>query len=96
MNPQDLTRFTALLEAAPWTFAKSMLHNPHHYTLRAKWEDADFVWVVETIRAHGYVETFKGRPYTLFAIGGFKYWTMGNPIEETTLINRKTLDADTP
>lgn len=96
MNPQDLARLTALLEAAPWTFAKTMPHNPHHYTLRDKWEDADFVWAVEQIRAHGYREMFKGRPYTLFTIGEFKYWTMGNPLPETTLINRKTLDADKP
>jgi hypothetical protein len=32
----------------------------------------------------------------LTAVGGFKYWTMGNPLPETTLINRKTLDADKP
>ncbi len=94
MNPEALARLTALLEAAPWTFAKTMPHNPHHYTLRAKWAEADFVWVVEQIRAHGYTERFKGRAYTLFAVNGFKYWTMGNPLPETTLINRKTVDAD--
>lgn len=92
MKPEDLERIAALLEAQEWIFAKTMPHNPHHYTLRKKWmQDADFVWVVEMIRRHGYVENFKGRPYTLLNVNGHKYWTMGNPIEETTLINRKEI-----
>jgi hypothetical protein len=40
------------------------------------------------IRKNGYVEEFTGWKYTYFDIGGYQYWTMGAPLEETILINR--------
>src|SRR5262245_1573807 len=83
-----------------------MPENPHHYTLRKTWpRDEDFVWAVETLRRLGEPEVYRGRRYTVIFLGGFKYWTMGDPIGEsrtdgrknTILINRKSAaDADGP
>ncbi len=63
----------------------------HSYTLE-KWspEDRDeFYALVQHIRDCGYVEWFRGVGYVMFDVGEYRYWTMGWPIEETILINRK-------
>ena len=88
----DLERVTNLLLAQQWILAKTMPDNPHWYTLRKLWErDEDFAWTVETIRRYGYEEIYEGRPYTVLNLDDMKYWTMGAPVAETILINRKYL-----
>lgn len=77
----------------PFRFAKTMPQNPHHYTLRKEWDSAEFSWTVTTMRQFGYKEVFKGSKYGMFNVNGFKYWTMGWPVEETILINRKPITA---
>ncbi len=90
--PADLERVKDLLLAQKWIFAKTMPGNPHWYTLRKRWErDEDFAWTVETIRRYGYEEIYEGWPYTVLHIDDMKYWTMGAPVDETILINRKQL-----
>ncbi|CAN5507622.1 hypothetical protein BH10ACI2_BH10ACI2_04160 [soil metagenome] len=88
-------RIREWLLAAKYKFARTMPENPHWYTLRKTWaDDAAFVAVVEFMRANGYIEVFKGRKYTMYNLNGFKYWTMGAPINKkdgspcTILINR--------
>lgn len=79
-----------LLDAASFRFAKTMLENPHHYTHIDTWEDKEaFYRVVTTIRRFGIRTTFRGWPYVELHVGDVFYWTMGYPIRETTLINRK-------
>lgn len=95
-------RLAELLENAEWRFAKTMAHNPHHYTLRKTWtRDEDFVWCVERIRTLGYRVKFQGHWYTQLDVNDHFYWTMGWPIGSldwgwdrlnvagTILINRK-------
>ena len=77
------------LESHLWIFAKTMPDNPHEYTLRKQWDDDLFVEVVKHIRSNGYTAYFGGRPYTQLDVGDFFYWTMGAPLGETILINRK-------
>jgi hypothetical protein len=96
---EELARVTQLLAAAAFQFARTMPKNPHWYTLRKKWEsDEDFVLVVQFIRLYGSVERFpnpdRGWPYIYMDIDGFHYWTMGSPIEQTILINRKPVDEN--
>jgi SAM-dependent methyltransferase len=76
-----------------------MPENPHWYTLRKGWpDDAAFVEAVLHMREFGYKEKYEGRWYTMYNLNGFKYWTMGAPINYrngnpcTILINRKPLD----
>ena len=82
------------IESHKWRFAKTMPENPHYYTLRNDWDDTDFVDFVLYIRENGYVEKFNGQSYTYLNINGYKYWTMGYPINYgngdpcTILINR--------
>lgn len=83
------------LLAARWIFAKTMPESPHFYTLRREWErDEDFLEVVQAIRRYGYLEVYKGLRYTMLNVNGWKYWTMGAPLPQTILINRKALTVD--
>ncbi len=83
------------LTSQQWTFAKTMPNNPHYYTLKKKWQNpAEFERIVRLIRQYGYQEYFWRKPYTMLDINDKKYWTMGAPVPETTLINRKFLSVD--
>ena len=82
-------RITEFINRHQWRFAKSMPHMPHWYVVRAECDsDDDFVYFVEFIREHGYDRTFGGRTYKYLNVGMMCYWTMGNPIIETTILNR--------
>src|SRR6188472_2649090 len=90
MPELDLHRLTFALETADYRFAKTMPKWPHWYTLRKTWGSEDeFVWCVVQIREHGFTEKFAGRDFRAFALNGWKYWTMGDTLDGTILINRK-------
>jgi hypothetical protein len=80
-----------LIQRSHWIFAKTMPENPHFYMLREETDDTEFVRFVEIIRKLGYREDYEGYPYTVLDVGGWRYWTMGAPIDETILINRKRI-----
>ena len=77
------------VRTSPWTFARTMPQIPHEYTLRAKAPDEKlFQRVVLYIRQVGYEANYRLATYIYLDIDGWKYWTMGAPIEDTNLINR--------
>jgi hypothetical protein len=85
----DLRGFRAFVAAREWTFAKSMPEHPHEYTVRLRDRaDEDFREAVRVVRRRGRTVYFKGRPYTCLDAGRWRYWTMGAPVLETTIINR--------
>lgn len=77
-----------LLNSHPFRFAKTMPTIPHEYTLRKQWNDEEFEEVVLYMRKHGKEEKFYSKAFTYWYANGYKYWTMGAPIEKTILINR--------
>lgn len=82
----DLRQF---VESCRWTFAKTYAETwPHEYLVRGRVDEALFVRLVEHVRAHGYDGRFYTTPIRYFDEGGMVYWTMGAPVEETTIINR--------
>lgn len=85
----------ALLEAHPWTFAKTMPLTPHFWTLQKQWSNQeDFTWCVIMIRALGEFRKFKGMGFTKFDWNGYEYWTCAPPTRDpslTNLINRAVL-----
>lgn len=87
MNKQEAID---LLEKATYRFAKSAKNkNPHWYTLRDTWEDDEkFSEIVQYIRDNGKEERFWNIKYLCFHYKGWKWWTMGSPINETILINK--------
>ena len=73
---------------AAWTYAKTMPEWPHEYIVRGKVDEALFVETVKHIRRYGEPGRFYKMVITYFEEDKLVYWTMGAPIEETTIINR--------
>lgn len=76
------------VESSRWTFASTMPVWPHEYLVRDRVDGKAFEDLVRHIRTHGFEGRFYKKPITYFAEGGLLYWTMGAPIERTTIINR--------
>jgi len=61
---------------------------PHEYLVRDRVDRVLFETLGHHIRQYGFEGRFYQRVLTYFAEDGLLYWTMGEPIEETTIINR--------
>ena len=87
--PLDFEVIVGALVAQRYVFAKTMPQWPHWYCLRREWVGVvDFEPVVQFMRDYGYDEDFLGKKTRRFNVGEFKYWTMGEPLSATVLINR--------
>jgi hypothetical protein len=90
-NNQLSTSLKSFIEKSSWIFAKTYAKTwPHEYIVRDQVDEALFIALVEHIRANGYVGKFYKMDITYFDEDGMVYWTMGDPIETTTIINRCT------
>ena len=77
------------IQSTPWTFARTYAKTwPHHYIVRDRVDEALFVKLVEHIRKYGYEGSFYKKRMTYYDEDGFTYWTMGEPVDVTEVINR--------
>jgi hypothetical protein len=76
------------INSISWTYAKAMPDWPHFYIDRSKVDETLFEKLVEHIRQFGYQGSFYDKIFTYFDEDGLTYWTMGDPIDETTIVNR--------
>jgi len=83
--PDDLRGF---INSSLWTFAKTMPEWPHEYIVRDRVDENLFERLVKHIRAYGYEGCFYRKAITYYEESGALYWTMGAPLDETTIINR--------
>ena len=84
--PDEIKSF---ISSSEWTYAKSYATTwPHWYIVRKNVDEGMFVKTVEYIRANGYEAQFYNQKHVHFDDDKYSYWTMGAPIEETTIINR--------
>jgi len=83
--PRDLRVF---VDGQTWMFAKTMPEWPHEYIVRDRVDEALFERLVVHIRGHGRKGTFYERVIVYYEEGGLVYWTMGAPLQETTVVNR--------
>ncbi len=83
--PEELSSF---INTEKWTYAKTMPKWPHEYLVREKVDETLFDKLATFIRANGYVGRFYNKAITYYDHEGRVYWTMGAPIDETTIINR--------
>ena len=92
INKKDFIFLQKTLNENNFRYAKSMPEFPHWYTLRKDWsKDDEFIETVLLIRKYGKIERYWGKEYIYFYMNGYKYWTMGAPLEKTILINRAKL-----
>ncbi|MBD3413290.1 MAG: hypothetical protein GF421_02530 [Candidatus Aminicenantes bacterium] len=84
--PKDLKEF---IDSVDWIFAKTYASTwPHHYIVRENVDKNLFIKLVKHIREHGYEGRFYHKKITYFEEDGMVYWTMGDPVKETIIINR--------
>ena len=76
------------IDSTQWTFAKTMPEWPHEYIVRGRVDEDLFVGLVRHIREHGYEGKFYLTSITYYDDRGMVYWTMGAPLDETTIVNR--------
>jgi len=92
LNDDQLRDF---INSFTWTYAKTYAQIcPHEYIVKDKidkeyWES--FTEVVKYIREKGFIAKYKGRSGEYYILDDHYYWTMGEPIEETTVLNRANL-----
>ncbi len=84
--PKELRSFVGTTQ---WTFAKTYATTwPHEYIVRGRSEEDLFVRLAQHIHQHGSTGKFYDKSFTYFEEDGRVYWTMGEPIGETNIINR--------
>jgi hypothetical protein len=83
--PGDLREF---VDTSTWTHARTMPEWPHEYIVREHVDAVLFERLVRYIRASGYQGAFYSKPIVYMDDGGLVYWTMGAPLEKTTIVNR--------
>jgi len=71
-----------------WTNAKTMPKWPHEYIVRKNVDEKKFILLVKFIRNNGHIGNFYNKKIIYYEYENFTYWTMGAPINETTIINR--------
>ena len=77
------------LEAHKWTFAKTMPDNPHFWLhVESARSIEEFEDAVAFIQKEGIPERYYRSTYNCVYLNGWKYWTMGYPPDQTTIINR--------
>lgn len=78
-----------------WVFAKTYAKTlPHEYVVR-KNVKSHFNEFVSDIRNKGFKAYFLEKEYIYLKFEYYFYWTMGNPVNETIIINRAhTRDYD--
>jgi hypothetical protein len=91
MAAEDLIWVRNFIDERFWKFARTYAKTaPHSYTVR-DWvldPDDNFSVMVELIRKYGRAERFYSKVFYYLYLDGQKYWTMGDPVHQTTLINR--------
>ena len=86
----DFERLREMITRCQWKFAKTMPFAPHEYIVkdRCPLSKDEFEYFVNMQREHGVKERWGKYNNPYLYIDDYKYWTMGAPIEDTTVINR--------
>lgn len=94
-NELNHDKLRSMIARCGWTFAKSMPFAPHEYIVREKCPltTEEFEYFVNMQREHGVKERWGKYNNPYLYIDDYKYWTMGAPIKETTVINRAKASA---
>ena len=92
----DESYVRTLISRVQWTWAKTYISIPHEYIVRDKCglTDAEFVYLINAQREYGIPEQWHKYNFPYLYIDGYKYWTMGSPIDETTVINRQKVFSE--
>lgn len=87
----DYSKLREFIKRCRWNWATTMIDVPHEYIVRDRSEitSNEFQYFVEAQREYGVHERWGKYNLQYMYIDGYKYWTMGWPPNETTIINRQ-------
>ena len=90
MDQTDIDKIREFIARCQWTFAKTMPWAPHEYIVRGKCSlsEDEFLYFIDMQRHFGVYEHWGKYYHPYLYIDGYKYWTMGAPVEETIVMNR--------
>ena len=88
--------FQQFISRNKWIFAKTYADFcPHEYVVKERLsteEQRIFGQIVAFIRKNGFLAIYgKMDPKPYYIVGDYYYWTMGDPVEETVILNRARL-----
>lgn len=93
-----ITQIQDFIARQKWVFAKTMPQHPHEYVVKKNlsfFNQRLFEQITSYIRLYGRDERYLGthpvRQYLY--LGEWKYWTMGAPVLQTTILNRAKTEA---
>ena len=92
----DMTRdeIAGFIASNSWTFAKTLSHIPHEYLVKSRCSDAiTFERLVLWIRKVGVRRPFGRAHYVYLDFDGWVYWSMGNTLSATSVLNRARMVA---
>ena len=94
-NELNYDKLCSMIARCRWTFAKTMPFAPHEYIVKDRCPLAadEFEYFVNMQREHGVKERWGKYNHPYLYIDDYKYWTMGAPIDATTVINRAKASA---
>lgn len=88
----ELKDFADFVERQKWIFAKTYADRALHvHIVKDKLDEKDmslFLEIVVFIRHFGFPTLFWGHEHIYFYYDGYYYWTMGDPVGETLILNR--------
>ena len=86
----NIDKLREMIARCEWTFAKTMPFAPHEYIVRDKCPltDEEFVYFIDMQRRFGVKERWGKYNNPYLYVDDYKYWTMGDPYDKTTVINR--------
>ncbi len=87
----DISIWANFIDNQEWVYAKTMPETPHWYIIKNRLKNEDvtiFEGFVHFIREKGLKRVFQNKIYSYYNFGDYDYWTMGEPIEKTVVLNR--------
>ena len=90
----DISKLRSMISRCQQTFAKTMPWCPHEYFVRGKCAltEKEFIYFVNMQRNYGQVEHWGKYLHPYLYIDNYKYWTMGDPVDKTIIINRAKVE----
>ncbi len=95
-EPMTHSAFKQFILRNTWIFAKTYAaFCPHEYVVKERLpveEHAVFEQIVTFIREQGFIASY-GRlgPNRYYTVDDYYYWTMGEPVKDTNILNRAKL-----
>lgn len=87
----DVDYIRGLIAKCKWVWAKTYTDIPHEYIARQRCPliESDFLYFVKCQRAFGIHERWGKYNFPYLYVDGYKYWTMGDTLPNTIIINRQ-------